>query len=64
MRSTAPKRLLALVFFAPCDSLDRAVVIGLVAAAGKHCSIAGWREEAGYLLFHFPTWAKARAMQC
>jgi len=23
----------------------------------------GWREDAGFLLFHFPTWAKARAMQ-
>lgn len=34
-----------------------------IAAAGEHFSIAGWREEAGYLLFHFPTWAKARAMQ-
>ncbi|GEP61053.1 hypothetical protein [Reyranella soli] len=34
-----------------------------IAAAGEHCSIAAWREEAGYLLFHFPTWAKARAMQ-
>ena len=34
-----------------------------IAAAGEHFSIAGWREEAGFLLFHFPTWAKARAMQ-
>jgi len=25
-------------------------------------TLAGWREEAGYLLFHFSTW-KARAMQ-
>jgi hypothetical protein len=25
-------------------------------------AIAGWREEAGFLLYHFPTWAKARAM--
>jgi hypothetical protein len=34
-----------------------------IAAAGQHFAIAGWREEAGYLLFYFPTWAKARAMQ-
>ena len=34
-----------------------------IAAAGETFTIAGWREEAGYLLFHFPTWAKARAMQ-
>ena len=31
------------------------------AAAGQRFAIAGWREEAGYLLFDFPTWAKARA---
>ena len=34
-----------------------------VAAAGETFAIAGWREDAGFLLFHFPTWAKARAMQ-
>jgi hypothetical protein len=34
-----------------------------IAAAGEHFSIAGSREEAGFLLFHFSTWAKARAMQ-
>jgi hypothetical protein len=34
-----------------------------IAAAGEHFSAAGWREEAGFLLFHFTTWAKARAMQ-
>jgi hypothetical protein len=34
-----------------------------IAAAGEHFAIAGWREDAGVLLFHFPTWAKARAMQ-
>ena len=26
-------------------------------------SLAGWREDAGYRVFHFATWAKARAMQ-
>jgi hypothetical protein len=32
-------------------------------AAGETFSIADWREEAGFTLFHFSTWAKARAMQ-
>src|SRR5205814_5370169 len=34
-----------------------------IAAAAEHCSFAGWREDAGYVVFHFTTWAKARAMQ-
>jgi hypothetical protein len=34
-----------------------------VAAAGEYLSLAGWREDAGYRMFHFTTWAKARAMQ-
>jgi hypothetical protein len=34
-----------------------------IAAAGEHFSIAGWREDAGFMPFHFSTWAKARAMQ-
>jgi hypothetical protein len=34
-----------------------------IAAAGEHFAIAGWREDAGFMLFHFTTWAKARAMQ-
>lgn len=34
-----------------------------VAAASEHCSLRGWREESGFLLYHFTTWAKARAMQ-
>jgi hypothetical protein len=34
-----------------------------IAAIGETFSIAGWREDAGFLLFHFPTWAKARPMQ-
>ena len=34
-----------------------------VATTGEHFAIAGWREDAGFLLFHFPTWAKAPAMQ-
>jgi len=38
-------------------------MVRCIAAAGEYFSMAGWREEAGFLLFHFPTWAKARAMQ-
>lgn len=34
-----------------------------IAAAAEHCSFAGWRENAGFLVYHFTTWAKARAMQ-
>ena len=34
-----------------------------IAGAAEHCSSAGWREESGYRLYHFTTWAKARAMQ-
>ena len=34
-----------------------------IAGAAECCSSAGWREESGYLLYHFTTWAKARAMQ-
>ena len=34
-----------------------------VTAAGEHFAIAGSCEDAGYLLYHFATWAKARAMQ-
>lgn len=34
-----------------------------IAAAAEHCSMAGWREDAGFRVFHFTTWAKARAMQ-
>jgi hypothetical protein len=34
-----------------------------IAGAAEHCSSAGWREESGYLLNRFTTWAKARALQ-
>ena len=34
-----------------------------IAAAGETFAMAGWREDAGFQLFHFPKWAKARAMQ-
>jgi hypothetical protein len=34
-----------------------------IAAAGEFLSLAGWREDAGFRVFYFTTWAKARAMQ-
>src|SRR5262245_9798630 len=34
-----------------------------IAAAGEVMVLAGWREDAGFRVFHFQTWAKARAMQ-
>ena len=49
--------------FRSADRREINAMIKRIAAAGEHFSIAGWREEAGFLLFHFPTWAKARAMQ-
>jgi hypothetical protein len=49
--------------FRTSDRRELDAMVRRIAAAGEHFSIAGWREEAGYLLFHFPTWAKARAMQ-
>src|SRR5262245_18819826 len=33
-----------------------------IAAAGEFMVLARWREDAGFRVFHFPTWAKARAM--
>lgn len=26
-----------------------------IAAAAEHCSFAGWREDAGFLVYHFTT---------
>src|SRR5215831_13508834 len=34
-----------------------------IAAAGEFMVLTGWREDAGFRVFHFPTWAKARTMQ-
>ena len=49
--------------FRSADRREIEAMVKRIAAAGEHFSIAGWREDAGFLLFHFPTWAKARAMQ-
>jgi hypothetical protein len=50
----------------PCRLAHRREIEAMVkriAAAGGHFSSAGWREEAGFLLFYFPTWTKERVMQ-
>ena len=49
--------------FSPDDERDIAAACRRVAAASEWMSLAGWREDAGFRVFHFTTWAKARAMQ-
>jgi hypothetical protein len=48
--------------FRSADRREIEAMVRRIAAAGEHFSLAG-RDEAGFLLFHFSTWAKARAMQ-
>lgn len=50
----------------PWGSADNAEIHAMckrVAASAEFCSFAGWREDAGFKVIHFTTWAKARAMQ-
>src|SRR4029077_4883070 len=45
----------------PFRSADRSEIEAMVkriVAAGETFSIAGWREDAGFLLFHLPTWRR------
>jgi hypothetical protein len=49
--------------FCSADQREIYAMCRRIAGAAEHCSSAGWREESGYLLYHFTTWAKARAMQ-
>ena len=49
--------------FRPQDEREIEQACRRIAAAGDCLAMAGWREEAGYRLYHFATWAKARAMQ-
>lgn len=49
--------------FRPEDRREIEAACRRVAAASEFHSSAGWRGDAGYFLFHFTTWAKARAMQ-
>ena len=49
--------------FRPQDEREIEQACRRIAAAGDYLALAGWREESGYRLYHFATWAKARAMQ-
>jgi hypothetical protein len=49
--------------FRSADQCEIHAMCRRIAAASEHCSFAGWRPDAGYLVYHFTTWAKARAMQ-
>jgi hypothetical protein len=49
--------------FRPEDEREIEAMCKRIAAAGEVMALAGWREDAGYRVFHFATWAKARAMQ-
>jgi len=49
--------------FRSADQREIHAMCRRIAAASEHCSFAGWRPDAGYLVYHFTTWAKARAMQ-
>ena len=50
----------------PFRSADRREIEAMcrrIAAASEYCALSGWREDSGNLVYHFTTWAKARAMQ-
>jgi hypothetical protein len=49
--------------FRPEDEREIEAACRRIAGASDHLVLAGWRENAGYRVFHFATWAKARAMQ-
>ena len=49
--------------FRPEDEREIEAMCRRIAAAGEFMSLAGWREDAGFRVFHFPTWPKARTMQ-
>ena len=49
--------------FRVADRREIEAMVKRIAASGETFSVAGWREEYGNRLFHFSTWAKARAMQ-
>jgi len=49
--------------FRPEDAREVEAACRRVAAASEFMVLAGWREDSGYRVYHFTTWAKARAMQ-
>jgi hypothetical protein len=42
--------------FRPEDERDIDAMCKRIAAAGEVMALAGWREDAGYRVFHFATW--------
>jgi hypothetical protein len=49
--------------FRPEDAREVDAACRRVAGASEFMVLAGWREYSGYRVYHFTTWAKARAMQ-
>ena len=49
--------------FRPEDAREVESACRRIAAASEFMVLAGWREDSGYRVYHFTTWAKARAMQ-
>ena len=49
--------------FRPEDGREVEEMCKRIAAAGEWLAQAGWREDAGWQVYRFTTWAKARAMQ-
>src|SRR5947207_2780379 len=43
--------------FGSADQREIHAMCRRVAAAAEHCSFAGWRDDSGYVVFHFTTWA-------
>ena len=49
--------------FRPNDAQEIYAMCSRIAASSEYLARAGWRENAGFLVYRFTTWAKARAMQ-
>ena len=49
--------------FRPEDAREVEAACRRIAASSEFTVLAGWREGSGYRVYHFTTWAKARAMQ-
>src|SRR5262245_46797384 len=46
--------------FRPEDEREIEAMCKRIAAAGEYMALAGWRDDAGFRVFHFGTWTKAR----
>ena len=44
--------------FRPVDEREIEAMCKRIAATGEYMALAGWREDAGYRVIHFGTWAK------